>query len=98
MSLSVLVTGGTGVLGRELVGRLHKRAEVRVLSRRPPRGPALVQGDLETGAGLAAALEGVDAIAHCGIEAPGRPSSISSTHAGGSFGKHQRRASGRRIA
>jgi uncharacterized protein YbjT (DUF2867 family) len=61
----VLVTGGTGVLGRELVGRLRDRAEVRVLSRRPPQGPGFVRGDLETGEGLAAAVEGVDVIAHC---------------------------------
>jgi uncharacterized protein YbjT (DUF2867 family) len=63
--LKVLVTGGTGVLGRELVSRLRERAEVRVLSRRPPWGPGFVQGDLETGEGVAAALEGADAIAHC---------------------------------
>jgi uncharacterized protein YbjT (DUF2867 family) len=61
----VLVTGGTGVLGRELVRRLQDRAEVRVLSRRPPQGPGFVRGDLETGEGLAAAVEGVDVIAHC---------------------------------
>jgi uncharacterized protein YbjT (DUF2867 family) len=65
MSLRVLVTGGSGVLGRELVSRLRERAEVRVLSRRSPREPGFVQGDLETGAGLAAALDGVDAVAHC---------------------------------
>jgi uncharacterized protein YbjT (DUF2867 family) len=65
MSLRVLVTGGTGVLGRELASRLRAQAEVRVLSRRRRPGPGFVQGDLETGAGLAAALDGVDAIAHC---------------------------------
>jgi uncharacterized protein YbjT (DUF2867 family) len=61
----ILVTGGTGVLGRELVRRLRDRAEVRVLSRRPPPGNGFVQGDLETGEGLAAAVDGVDVIAHC---------------------------------
>ncbi|WP_442877465.1 NAD-dependent epimerase/dehydratase family protein [Dactylosporangium sp. AC04546] len=45
----VLVTGGTGVLGRELVRRLQDQTEVRVLSRRPSQGPGFVQGDLETG-------------------------------------------------
>jgi uncharacterized protein YbjT (DUF2867 family) len=64
-SMRVLVTGGTGVLGRELVSRLRAQAEVRVLSRRPPDRPGFVQGDLETGEGLAAALDGVDVIAHC---------------------------------
>lgn len=64
-SSRVLVTGGRGVLGRELVRQLQGRAEVRVLSRRPAPGPGFVQGDLETGAGVAAAVEGVDVIAHC---------------------------------
>ncbi|MBF8193129.1 SDR family oxidoreductase [Nonomuraea sp. K274] len=62
---TVLVTGGTGVLGRELAGLLEDRAEIRVLSRRPPQRPGFVQGDLETGDGLAAALTDVDVIAHC---------------------------------
>jgi uncharacterized protein YbjT (DUF2867 family) len=61
----VLVTGGTGVLGRELVRRLRDQVEVRVLSRRPPPGPGFVQGDLETGEGVEAAVDGVDVIAHC---------------------------------
>jgi uncharacterized protein YbjT (DUF2867 family) len=65
MSMKVLVTGGTGVFGRELVSQLGAQAEVRVLSRRPPRGSEFAQGDLETGEGLAAALAGVDVIAHC---------------------------------
>lgn len=63
--MRVLVTGGTGVLGRALVQRLVDRSEVRVLSRQPPRGPGFVQGDLETGEGLADAVDGVDVIAHC---------------------------------
>jgi uncharacterized protein YbjT (DUF2867 family) len=63
--MRALVTGGTGVLGRELVGRLQEQVEIRVLSRRPPERPVFVQGDLETGDGLAAALDGVEVIAHC---------------------------------
>jgi uncharacterized protein YbjT (DUF2867 family) len=66
--MRVLVTGGTGVLGRELVARLRDRpevTEVRVLSRRQIDRPGFVHGDLETGEGLAAALEGVDVVAHC---------------------------------
>ena len=62
--MKVLVTGGTGVLGRELVQRLNGRAEVRVLSRKPAERPGFVQGDLSTGDGLDAALEGVDVVAH----------------------------------
>lgn len=63
--MRVLVTGGTGVLGSELVDRLSDRVEVRVLTRRAADQPALVQGDLNSGEGLAAALEDVDVIAHC---------------------------------
>lgn len=68
----VLVTGGTGVVGRALVDRLRDRgvAEVRVLTRRPPEpGLGHVTGDLETGAGLAAAVAGVDVIVHCATAA-----------------------------
>jgi len=59
----ILVTGGTGTLGRPLVQALAERGhEVRVLSRRPGAGTHV--GDLATGAGLAAAAAGVDAVVH----------------------------------
>ncbi|MEU6480187.1 SDR family oxidoreductase [Streptomyces sp. NPDC047017] len=60
---TILVTGGTGTLGRHVVGRLRADGhEVRVLSRRG--GPYAV--DLrEGGPGLDAAVTGVDTIAHC---------------------------------
>lgn len=61
----VLITGGTGVLGRALADRLADRADVRVLSRREGLPTGSVRGDLETGEGLAQALDGIDAIAHC---------------------------------
>jgi uncharacterized protein YbjT (DUF2867 family) len=64
--MRVLVTGGTGVLGREVARRLRESGQdVRVLSRRPATGPGHVQGDLETGTGLDSAVAGVDVIAHC---------------------------------
>lgn len=62
---TVLVTGGTGVLGSALVKQLGGRADLRVLSRRASDDQAFVQGDLETGQGLEAAVDGVDVIAHC---------------------------------
>jgi len=66
----VLVTGGTGDLGRELVPRLvSKGYDVTVLSRRAnppvPAGIRVVQGDLTTGAGLEDALAGAEVIVHC---------------------------------
>lgn len=63
--MRALVTGGTGVLGRRLVDRLSDAADVRVLSRRTVARPGFVQGDLETGEGVSAAVDGVDVIAHC---------------------------------
>ena len=62
--MKVLVTGGTGVLGREVASRLRERgAEVVVLSRRS--GEGRLRGNLETGEGIAEALVGVDVVAHC---------------------------------
>ncbi len=60
---SILVTGGTGTLGRVLVARLRERGRVpRVLSRHAGEGRAV--GDLETGAGVPEAVGGVDAVVH----------------------------------
>jgi uncharacterized protein YbjT (DUF2867 family) len=69
MSSSILVTGGTGTLGRLVVPRLREAgAPVRVLSRTeqaPGDGVEYVTGDLTTGHGVAAAVEGVDTVLHC---------------------------------
>lgn len=64
MSISdVLVTGGTGVLGRRVVERLRAGGSgIRVLSR--SGRPGTVRGDLLTGEGLDEALRGVDAVIH----------------------------------
>jgi uncharacterized protein YbjT (DUF2867 family) len=66
----ILVTGGTGTLGRVMVQRLTEQGrDVRVLSRRPPpaeRGPAgWATGDLKTGRGIDAAVAGAGVIVHC---------------------------------
>jgi uncharacterized protein YbjT (DUF2867 family) len=60
---TVLVTGGSGTLGRYVVSCLKDGGhDVRVLSRRPDAGTH--QGDLATGAGVAAAARGVDSVVH----------------------------------
>lgn len=60
---TVLVTGGTGALGRHVVTALHERGdEVRVLSRRPGAGTHV--GDLASGAGVAEAVRGAELIVH----------------------------------
>lgn len=68
---TVLVTGATGVLGREVVSALQESgARVRIASRTPR--PTSDRGryewatvDYRTGAGLADAGRGVDAVVHC---------------------------------
>ncbi len=64
----VLVTGGTGVLGRQVVSRLlEKDYTVRIMSRSPQRGTTnaeWAQAQLLTGEGLPEALQGVDVIVH----------------------------------
>lgn len=77
MSTAILVTGGTGTLGRKLVRKLVAAGkDVRVLSRRDrpgiePGSPKLPDwpdwyiGDLRTGVGLPKALEGVGIVVHC---------------------------------
>jgi uncharacterized protein YbjT (DUF2867 family) len=68
--VEILVTGGTGTLGRALVARLREQGyEPRVLSRRP--GPGRTIGDLETGAGIAEAVRGVDVVVHAASRAGG---------------------------
>jgi uncharacterized protein YbjT (DUF2867 family) len=65
----ILVTGGTGTLGRQVVGRLQDAGcDVRVLSRtgrEAPGGIELVTGDLATGEGVDAAVQGIETIVHC---------------------------------
>jgi uncharacterized protein YbjT (DUF2867 family) len=63
---TILVTGGTGTLGRLVVARLRDAGrEVRVLSRREHSAEGFVIGDLATGEGLDAAVAGVATIVHC---------------------------------
>jgi uncharacterized protein YbjT (DUF2867 family) len=75
MTTPMLVTGGTGTLGRLVVPQLRASgAQVRVLSRSPhppSEGVEYVTGDLATGTGIAAALDGVGTVVHCAGSAKG---------------------------
>lgn len=69
MASLILVTGGTGRLGRLVTARLAEAGhQVRVLSRHPHaagNGIGYAIGDLATGEGIAAALDGAVAVVHC---------------------------------
>jgi uncharacterized protein YbjT (DUF2867 family) len=69
MKSRVLVTGGTGTLGRQLVPRLRDAGcEVRVLSRRAQEAADridYVTGDLLRDEGIQAAVDGAGIIVHC---------------------------------
>ena len=73
----VLVTGGTGLLGRRVVEELrHAGYAVRTVARRMPApsarvaGVQYVTGDLARGLGVEA-FEGVESIVHCAAETSG---------------------------
>ena len=65
----ILVTGGTGTLGRLVVARLRDAGhDVRVLSRSRRDGEAGVEpvtGDLATGDGIDDAVAGAEVVVHC---------------------------------
>jgi uncharacterized protein YbjT (DUF2867 family) len=66
--MALLITGGTGTLGRPTVDRLRARGDdVRVLSR--TAGPDRIRGDVTSGEGLAAAMRGVDTVLHLATSA-----------------------------
>ena len=70
MTAHILITGGTGTLGRQVVSQLRDAGrEVRVLSRHiGPAGPGsleMVAGNLDTGAGIDAAVQDIETVIHC---------------------------------
>jgi nucleoside-diphosphate-sugar epimerase len=73
----ILVTGGTGTLGRLVVPRLRAAGrDIRVLSRQSGEreaGIELVTGDLSTGEGVEAAVDGAAVIVHLAGTAKGVP-------------------------
>lgn len=75
MTSPILVTGGTGRVGSLVVPRLRDAGrEVRVLSRRShdsKDGIEFVTGDLDTGEGIEAAVNGIGTIVHCASSVKG---------------------------
>ncbi len=70
---SVLVTGGTGLLGRRVVRALAADGHpVRILSRSPASPPVpgaeVTVADLSTGVGLPDAVAGASAVVHCATD------------------------------
>lgn len=67
--MRILVTGGTGTLGAELVPRLLLGNEVRVLTRQSmlhtPEGAEYAHGNVLDPASLDRAMAGIDAVVHC---------------------------------
>ncbi len=79
--MTVLVTGGTGVLGREIVDAAARAGyRIRIGSRRtqPDQAEPFHQWtrlDIATGTGVAAALTGVDCVIHAATN-PKRPTAV----------------------
>jgi uncharacterized protein YbjT (DUF2867 family) len=81
----ILLTGGTGVLGRELVPRLKAAGyRVRIMSRRAPHpgedeGLEWAQASLEKGTGLAEAMDGANAVIHAASNSTKRQVDVDGT-------------------
>jgi uncharacterized protein YbjT (DUF2867 family) len=75
MTSPILLTGGTGTLGRLVLPLLRDAgSKVRVLSRHrhePVDGVEYVTGDIGTGDGVEAAVTGIETIVHCAGGAKG---------------------------
>lgn len=75
MTTPILLTGGTGTLGRHLIPLLlDTGVKVRVLSRRPREDTDRVEyvtGDLATGVGIDRAVTGVETVVHAAGSANG---------------------------
>jgi uncharacterized protein YbjT (DUF2867 family) len=100
--MRILVTGASGAIGADLVPRLARDGhQVRAFARTPARVTAegvaeVVEGDAVTGAGLDAALDGVEVAYFLIHSMEGRPPARPAVASGdGSFGDRERRAAER---
>jgi uncharacterized protein YbjT (DUF2867 family) len=84
MAREVLVTGATGTLGHRVVCEATEAAhKVRALSRKPRVGYTGVhwtQGDLLSGEGIDAALDGIDTVIHCATQGTRAKDLVSATN------------------
>lgn len=75
MASPILITGGTGTLGRQVVSRLRQAERpLRILSRQAHDdndGVSFVVGDLTSGQGIDAAVSGCDIVVHLAGSAKG---------------------------
>ncbi|WP_274564727.1 SDR family oxidoreductase [Streptomyces spiramyceticus] len=69
---TVLITGGTGHLGRDVVAALKSRYRVRVLARSRGQDPDVewIKGDLATGAGVQDSVSGAQIVIHAATLSP----------------------------
>lgn len=88
--MRILVTGGTGVLGRAVARRLAAQGvDVRAMARTEPavlpRGVAYVRGDVTDAAAVAAAVEGCDVVVHLAwfMHAGAAPDTVRAINVGG---------------
>jgi nucleoside-diphosphate-sugar epimerase len=88
----VLVTGGTGFIGRRLVEALTGTcgAKVRVMARNLARAPCvarfpveLVRGDVSIASDVDRAVEGCDLVFHCAAVASANPETARAVNVGG---------------
>jgi len=71
--MRILVTGGTGHLGRAIVARLQEQGHsIRVLARHPANDASIdwARGDLSTGEGIEHAVGGIETIIHAATHSP----------------------------
>jgi uncharacterized protein YbjT (DUF2867 family) len=84
MAREVLVTGATGTLGHRVVCEATEAGhKVRALSRKPRVGYTGVhwaQGDLLSGEGIDAALDGIDTVIHCATQGTRNKDVVSATN------------------